>query len=42
VLASAGVELIRPVQYMDKWRLDRSGVRAIPNVAAKQSLGFAP
>jgi hypothetical protein len=41
-LLNAGVELIRPAQYMDKWRLDRNGVRAVPNVAVKQALGFAP
>lgn len=40
-LRDAGVQLIRPVQYMDKWRLDRNGVRALPNAAVKQALGFA-
>ncbi len=39
-LNSSRVKLIKPVQYMDKWRLDRSGVRAIPNVKVKQALGF--
>jgi hypothetical protein len=27
---------------MDKWRLDPSGVRAVPNTAIKQTLGFSP
>ena len=40
-LKAGGVELIRPTQYMDKWRLDRHGVRAIPNDAVKAALGFA-
>jgi hypothetical protein len=39
-LTKAGVKLVRPVQYMDKWRLDRSGVRVIDNSAAKQVYGF--
>lgn len=39
-LAAAGVTLIKPAQYMDKWRLDRSGVHAIPNDAVKRALGF--
>lgn len=40
-LRDAGVQLLRPGQYMDKWRLDRNGARAVPNVAVKQALGFA-
>ncbi|HEV7606180.1 MAG TPA: hypothetical protein VGO61_02540 [Steroidobacteraceae bacterium] len=40
MLASAGVHLVTPVQYMDKWRLDRSGIRAIDNAAVKKALGF--
>jgi hypothetical protein len=39
-LASAGVKLIKPVQYMDKWRLDRDGVRPVDNAAVKMRLGF--
>ena len=39
-LESSGVHLIRPVQYFDKWRLDRSGVRALPNDSIKRKLGF--
>lgn len=41
VLAKAGVRLITPRQYMDKWRLDRDGVRSVPNTAVKKALGFA-
>jgi hypothetical protein len=28
------------LQYMDKWRLDRSGVRSMPNADVKKELGF--
>ena len=40
VLAQAKVQLLRPVQYMDKWRLDRGGVRPMANEAVKKALGF--
>jgi L-ascorbate metabolism protein UlaG (beta-lactamase superfamily) len=30
--------LIKPVQYMDKWRLDRTGVRALDNASMKRAL----
>jgi len=40
-LAKAGVEVIKPSQYMDKWRLDDKGVRPVPNLSVKQVLGFA-
>jgi endo-1,4-beta-xylanase len=40
-LASQGVKVIQPQQYMDKWRLDRSGVHVIDNSAAKRALGFS-
>ena len=39
-LSSAGVRLITPVQYMDKWRLDRTGVRSMDNTTVKHALGF--
>ncbi|HVY06831.1 MAG TPA: hypothetical protein VHB46_12715 [Burkholderiales bacterium] len=39
-LAQAGVTLIKPAQYMDKWRLDSAGVRPVENSAIKKSLGF--
>jgi hypothetical protein len=41
VLAKAHVLSLQPVQYMDKWRLDRAGVRPIPNDDVKQALGFS-
>ena len=40
-LQSAGVELLRPTQYIDKWRLSRHGVRAVANDTVKAALGFA-
>ena len=39
-LKTSGVTVIKPVQYMDKWRLDRSGVKPIPNTEIKKALGF--
>ena len=39
-LTTAGVALLKPVQYMDKWRIDRQGVRAVENTAVKRALGF--
>jgi hypothetical protein len=39
-LAAANVRLVRPIQYMDRWRLDRDGVHAIENDAATRALGF--
>jgi L-ascorbate metabolism protein UlaG (beta-lactamase superfamily) len=40
MLAGAGVRLIAPAQYMDKWRLDAQGIRALDNSAVKRKLGF--
>ena len=40
-LAKSGVDLIKPSQYLDKWRLDRTSVRPVPNDVAKKALGFA-
>jgi hypothetical protein len=42
LLASENVHLVKPAQYMDKWRLDRSGIRAVSNESVKRQLGFAP
>lgn len=39
-LGTAGVAVVRPAQYMDKWRLDPNGVRPVPNAAVKRALGF--
>jgi L-ascorbate metabolism protein UlaG (beta-lactamase superfamily) len=40
-LTQAGVSLVEPKQYMDKWRLDRSGIHPRPNTAVKRRLGFS-
>ena len=39
-LTEAGVNLLKPGQYMDKWRLDRNGVQPVANTAVKRVLGF--
>lgn len=39
-LRAANVTLLTPLQYMDKWRIDRSGVRPLANGEAKRALGF--
>jgi hypothetical protein len=40
-LSGAGVQLLKPGQYMDKWRLGRNGVKPIDNTAVKRALGFS-
>jgi len=40
LLAEQGVQRVVPVQYMDKWRLDPDGIRAVDNSAVKRKLGF--
>jgi hypothetical protein len=40
LLVNSGVELVRPVQYMDKWRLDASGIHGADNGPVKRALGF--
>lgn len=40
VLAAQGVSLVRPAQYMDKWRLDSAGIQPVVNDKVKKSLGF--
>jgi hypothetical protein len=40
LLAASGVSVIKPVQYMDNWRLDRKSVRPVPNTGVKKALGF--
>ena len=40
LLERSGAQLIVPVQYMDKWRLDRAGIQSIPNAGVKKALGF--
>jgi hypothetical protein len=39
-LKASGVAVVKPAQYMDKWRLDRTGVRPIANTEVKKVLGF--
>ena len=39
-LSASSIRLVRPGQYMDKWRLDRSGVRPVDNSQIKKMLGF--
>jgi hypothetical protein len=41
VLAAAGVNLLKPAQYMDKWRLDSKGMRPVANADVKRALGFS-
>ncbi len=41
LMADQQVKVIKPVQYMDKWRLDQSGVTPLANAAVKKKLGFA-
>ena len=40
LLDSAGVRLVAPKQYMDRWRLDTSGVHGIDNDSARRALGL--
>jgi hypothetical protein len=40
LLAEHGVQRVVPLQYMDKWRLDAKGIRALDNSAVKRKLGF--
>jgi len=35
------IQLIRPQQYMDKWRLGASGIVPEPNEVVKRALGFS-
>jgi hypothetical protein len=39
-LQRAGVALVRPTQFLDRWRLDADGVRPVPNPDAKRALGL--
>ena len=40
-LKGSGVQLLKPGQYMDKWRLDENGATSIENIAVKRALGFS-
>jgi hypothetical protein len=39
-LAAQNVTLIKPQQYMDKWRLDVRGTHSIPNETVQRRLGL--
>jgi hypothetical protein len=39
-LEASDVAVVKPAQYMDKWRLDRRGVRPVANTEVKKALGF--
>ncbi len=41
LLSAEHVTLLRPQQYMDRWRLDASGVRPVPNGEVKKALGLS-
>jgi len=41
-LQTSRVQLVKPVQYMDRWRLDRTGIRPVANANVKKALGFSP
>jgi hypothetical protein len=40
-LAQQDIKLVKPHQYMDKWRLDTSGIVQEPNEQVKRALGFS-
>jgi hypothetical protein len=40
LLTAQGISLVRPAQYMDKWRLNSKGVQSVVNDKVKKSLGF--
>jgi hypothetical protein len=40
-LTDNGVQLLKPGQYMDKWRLSARGTQGVANTAIKRALGFA-
>lgn len=40
-LAQQKIKLIKPHQYMDKWRLDATGIVPEPNERVKRALGFS-
>ena len=40
-LLQSNIALVRPGQYMDKWRLDPNGIRPIANTEVKRALGFS-
>jgi L-ascorbate metabolism protein UlaG (beta-lactamase superfamily) len=41
LLEQRKVKLVKPLQYMDKWRLDASGIAGESNEGVKRALGFS-
>lgn len=41
LLNASGVQLVKPVQYFDKWRLDATGIRPMSNDAVRTAAGIA-
>lgn len=41
-LEEQGIELLRPGQFMDRWVIDQTGVKRLPDDSAKALLGFPP
>jgi len=39
-LTESRVRLIKPRQYMDRWRLDASGIAPEPDLGVRAALGF--
>jgi hypothetical protein len=42
LLDGAGVRLVVPTQYMDRWRVDTRGVHSLDNGGARRALGLPP
>ena len=40
-LQQSGVQMVKPLQYIDRWRLDRTGIRSNPNASVKGALGLS-
>jgi hypothetical protein len=40
LLRQSGTNLVVPLQYMDRWRLDADGIRELDNTMVKRRLGF--
>lgn len=41
LMTARHIQVVKATQYMDKWRLDATGLHAVPNTALKRALGFA-
>lgn len=40
-LNSENIKLLKPAQYMDRWRLDKSGIQPLANTEVKRRLGLS-